>query len=104
MDNPNYTEAQINKQLAKRPLPVTVCWNGDDTAETPIFAVYLGDDETPYHIEDNDDTFDVFREVGQRRYESMFWASGYHDIADQLVDLIKEDIDAGVLSLPDEED
>lgn len=106
MDNPKYTQTQINKQLAKRPLPVTVYWNGDDTAETPIFAVYLGDDETPYVVEDNDDTFDIIKTHadGLRHYTTVAWASGYHDLADRLVEIIKEDIDAGELSLPDEED
>ncbi len=106
MHNPNFTETQINKQLAKRPLNLSVLWDGDETAETPNFTVILGEDATPYFVEDNDDTFDVVKghAEGWRHYSNVAWASGYHDLADRLVEIIKEDIDAGELSLPDEED
>ena len=103
MDNPEATARQINAQLAKRPLPLCVLWDGDETADTPTFTVILGEDATPYSVEDSDDAFDIVRAVSLRGYEHVAWASGYHDIADRLVEVIKEDIDAGDLSVPDEE-
>ena len=104
MDNPKYTETQINKQLAKRPLNLSVLWDGDETAETPNFTVILGEDATLYCVEDNGDAFDIIHDIASRRCQHIAWASGYHDLADRLVEIIKEDIDAGELSLPDEED
>lgn len=104
MHIPVYTQTQINRQLAKRPLGLSVHWDGDETADTPIFAVLLSEDTTPYFVEDLDDTYNVVREDGYRHYTTVAWASGYHDLADRLVEIIKEAIDAGELSLPAEED
>lgn len=104
MDNPQYTQTQIDKQLAKRPLGLSVLWDGDETADTPNFAVILGEDATQCFVEDNDAAFDIVHDISSRHCQHFAWASGYHDLADRLVEIIKEDIDAGELSLPDEED
>lgn len=104
MDNPEYTVKQINVQLAKRTaLPVTVWWAGDETAEIPNLEVHLGEDATAYTVDDLDHVFDVTRQTGPRHYTTIGGASGYAAIADLLATIITEDIAAGVLSLPEEE-
>lgn len=98
MDNPEYTAKQINTQLAKTGL-IRVKWDGDETREEPLFAVWVGDEDTPYVVEDLDHTFEVTRSDA---YGGT--ASGYHKIAALLIDIINEDIWAGRIVLPAQED
>jgi hypothetical protein len=88
----------INVQIIKATsLPIRVAWDGDETRETALFAVWFGDDQTQYTVEDLDYTFDVDRQIDPRHYESIGSASGYAPLARLLLDIINEDIAAGLL-------
>ena len=98
------TAKDINAQLAKATsLPISVAWDGDETREYPLFTVWFGDDQTEYTVEDLDHTFDVACQAGPRHYVSIGSASGYAPLARLLTTIIEDDIDAGLLTLPEED-
>lgn len=87
-----HTADSINAQIAKATsLPIRVAWDGDETRETALFAVWFGDDQTQYTVEDLDYTFDVDRQIGPRHYGSVGSASGYAPLARLLINIINED-------------
>jgi hypothetical protein len=97
-----HTADSINAQIAKATsLPIRVAWDGDETRETALFAVWFGDEPADYTVEDLDHTFDVDRQIGPRHYESVGSASGYAPLARLLIDIINEDIAAGLLTEED---
>lgn len=105
MDNPRYTAKQLNVQLAKTSL-IRVSWDGDETRDEPQFWVWVGDENTMYIIEDLDHTFEISLIVDgdKPRCDTIGSASGYHKIATLLTDIINEDIEAGRIVLPEQED
>ena len=95
-----HTADSINAQIGTS-LPIRVAWDGDETREIALFTVWFGDDQTDYTVEDLDYTFDVDRQISYRYYESIGSASGYAPLARLLIDIINEDIEAGLLAEED---
>lgn len=84
MNNPEYTETQINKQLAlvQGDFEVHVSWNGEEPDERGfIFNVYLYGDDTPFFVEDLGYAFEVIERTGDSRYCSVGSASNFGELA-----------------------
>jgi hypothetical protein len=100
MDNPEYTERQINEALkAHTQLDITVKWDGwePEQDETADFEVYLEGETTDVVVWDHGPSFDIYERTGERRYAAMGWAVRYDKLAAKLTNIIEEAIAAGKL-------
>jgi len=100
MDNPEYTESQINKALkARTKLDITVSWDGYEPEQgaTADFDVYLEGETTDVVVWDHGTSFDIYERTDAHRYASMGWAVGYDKLAAKLINIIEEAIAAGKL-------
>jgi hypothetical protein len=100
MDNPEYTERQINAALkAHTKLDITVQWDGDEPERgaTANFEVYLDDETTDVVVWDHGTSFDIYQRTDAHRYVSLGWADGYEKLAAELTNIIEEAIAAGKL-------
>jgi hypothetical protein len=100
MDNPEYTESQINKALkAHTKLDITVSWDGYEPEQgaTADFDVYLEGETTDVVVWDHGMTFDICERTDPHRYASMDWAIYHDDLAAKLINIIEEAIAAGKL-------
>lgn len=100
MENPEYTERQINAALNEQSsLDISVRWDGDYPAseEDAVFDVYFEGENTNYVLWDKGSDIDVVECIGNQTY-SMIDGSHSHDlVAGILISLIKEDLAAGKL-------
>lgn len=100
MDNPEYTERQINAALkAHTQLDITVKWDGwePEKDETADFEVYFEGETTDVVVWDHGSSFDIYERTGDRCYASMGWAVYYDKLAAKLTNIIEEAIAAGKL-------
>lgn len=100
MDNPEYTERQINEALkAHTKLDITVQWDGDEPERdaTANFEVYLDGETTDVVVWDHGTSFDIYQRTDAHRYVSLGWADGYEKLAAELTNIIEEAIAAGKL-------
>lgn len=100
MDNPEYTERQINDALkAHTKLDISVQWDGwePEQGETAHFDVYLDGETTDVVVWDHGPSFDIVERAGDRCYAAMGWAVGYDRLATKLTNIIEEAITAGKL-------
>lgn len=100
MENPDYTESQINKVLkARTQLDITVQWDGYEPEQgaTADFDVYLEGETTDIVVWDHGNSFDIYERTGERCYASIGWAGNYKKLAANLVNIIEEAIAAGKL-------
>ena len=77
MENPDYTERQINEALKEHtPLDITVMWDGyePERGGTADFEVYLDGETTDLVVWDHGTSFDIYARTGERRYTSKGWA------------------------------
>lgn len=100
MDNPEYTERQINEALkAKTDLPITVSWDGNEPCsdETANFEVYFDGDTTDLVVWDHGPSFDICERIGSGHYASCDWAVRYDVLAKKLIGIIETDVASGKL-------
>ena len=108
MDNPEYTERQINEALkALTDRNITIGWDGYEpsmTEEEPAsFDVYLNDDATGLLVWDQNGSFDIVERTGVCFYATLDWAVRYDEVARKLVEIIEEGIAAHKFSEGDDE-
>lgn len=100
MDNPEYTESQINQAFkAHTKLDITVSWDGyeperDGTAD---FEVYLDGETTDVVIWDHGDSFDIYERDADGVFHSAGWARMYDKLVAKITNIIEEDIASGKL-------
>ena len=100
MDNPEYTERMIQKAIdGQTGLPITISWNGYDPepGETANFEIYLDGCDTNVFVWDHGGTFDIYIRDDRGVYGAAGWAVDYDKLAEQLIEIIEEDIASGKL-------
>ena len=100
MENPEFTERQINAALRKRsPLDISVSWDGayPDPEEDAVFDVHFDEDSTNYVVWDKGPDMDVVERIGKHTYSMIAGSSSHELLADIIISLIEEDIVAGKL-------
>lgn len=100
MDNPEYTERQINEALeASAHRDITVRWDGfePERGGTADFEVYLNGYETNMVVWDHGNSFDIYERTAPSRYESVDDAADSDEVAQKLIEIIEEAISAGKL-------
>jgi hypothetical protein len=106
MSNPEYTEATVNAEIRRlASLPVSISWLdilGDGSGEDS-YAVYLGDDRTPYYVDETSRGFEIYREKGPRSYQFAGSATTYEQLAEELVAEIEYALEEGYIEREDEE-
>lgn len=100
MDNPEYTEQQINEALeANAHRDITVRWDGcePERGGTADFEVYLNGYDTNIVVWDHGNSFDIYERTSTSRFESVDDATGSDEVAAKLIEIIEEAISAGKL-------
>lgn len=100
MENPEYTERQINAALSERTsLDISVRWDGEypDPEDDAVFDVYFDGEDTPYLIWDRGSDMDIVERIGRQTYSMIDGSYSHERLADILIRLIKEDLEAGKL-------
>lgn len=100
MDNPEYTERQINEAFkAHTQLDITVKWDGwePEQDETANFEVYLDGETTDLVVWDHGPSFDIYERDADGVYCAAGWAVRYDKLATKLTNIIEEAIAAGKL-------
>lgn len=100
MDNPEYTERQINDALkAHTKLDISVQWDGwePEQGEIAHFDVYLDGEDTDLVVWDHGPSFDIVERTAKSCYANVDWAVRYDRLAAKLITLIEEAIAAGKL-------
>lgn len=87
MDNPIYTENQINHALKRATTRnIYVVADGDD--EQPTFTVYNDDDETDLRVEDLGTTHELY-EVEGSVHREITRARHYDDVAVAIIEYLE---------------
>lgn len=86
MDNPQYTETQLNAAI-RRATSRNIYVIGDGDEEQPTFSVYLDDEETALRVEDLGTTHELY-EVDGSTHREIARAQHYDTVADQIIDYI----------------
>lgn len=100
MDNPNYTEHQIDEAIkAHTKRNITVKWDGWEPEQdgAAYFDVYLNGEDTGVTVCDYGRTFEIVERTGRRSYATVDWAVHYDHLASKLTDLVEEAIATGEL-------
>ena len=100
MDNPEYTERQINEALSGRThLPIRVFWDGNEPErdEAACFEVCIDGCETDLWVWDYGPSFELMQDFGQSRFGYINHARHFDSIAALIVETIEEDIASGKL-------
>lgn len=87
MDNPQYTETQLNAAI-RRATSANIYVIGDGDEEQPTFEVYLNDDLTDARIEDLGAAFELYAVDGATHHE-IARAQHFDTIADQVIDYLE---------------
>lgn len=100
MDNPEYTETQVNKSLRiASQRDIRIKWDGAilDGDNVPEFDVWFNGDTTPFSVRDFDRSFEI-NEIGDRDVSHYVgYAISYQQLAAKLAETIEEAISAGQL-------
>ena len=98
MESPEFTERQINAALKEQsPLDITVQWDGDYPEEEAAFDVYLCGENTNYFIWDRGYDLDVVESISTNVYSVIDGSRSHERIANIIIAVIEEDIEAGKL-------
>jgi hypothetical protein len=100
MENPEFTERQINKALkAASPLDISVRWDGiyPDPEDDAVFDVYFDEDTTNYFVWDHGSELDVVECLRKHAYCVINTSRSHEGVAGVLIAVIEEDIAAGKL-------
>lgn len=105
MDNPEYTQTQVNKSLRIASAhDIRIIWDGaiDDGENVPEFDVWYNGDTTPFTVRDFDRSFEIseLADTGVNHY--VTYAVSFQQLAAKLVETIEEAIEVGQLSTGDE--
>jgi hypothetical protein len=100
MDNPEYTEIQINEALkAATGLPITVSWDGSEpcSGETANFEVCFGGDTIDILVRDHGPSFDIRERLRPGYYVTCDQAARYDTLAEKVIGIIETDMASGRL-------
>jgi hypothetical protein len=100
MDNPEYTERQINEALKDNSdLPITASWDGNEPerGETADFEIYFEGETTDVFVWDHGNTFDIYVRGDDGVFYAAGWANRYNTLAKRIIEIIEEDIASGKL-------
>lgn len=100
MDDPEYTERQINEALkAHTDLPITVSWDGYEPSrdETANFEIYFEGETTDLVVWDRGPSFQIAERLRPSFYSECDWAVRYDVLAKKIIKLIEADIASGKL-------
>lgn len=104
MDDPKFTEAQINKQLAAQHpfFSIRVYWDGetiDLDTDGAQFGVLVDDDDAPIIINDDGDCLTISEIVGPRHYAQLGWSNTPSKLASILIQAVKDLIEEGKIEV-----
>lgn len=107
MNNPEYNERQINKELAaKAPeLRISVKWDGNsiDADSDATFDVFVGDNESPFFISDDGHSFDLFEIKSRAHHVGAGWGTSPSDIAAATIVAIRDALSEGLVFVEEED-
>lgn len=102
MDNPEYTERQINAALKDQStLDISVRWDGNypDPEDDATFDVYFDDEETNFVVWDRGRDIDVVERIGKRAYSVIDGSRSHEIVAEIIIRAVENDIAAGKLGV-----
>lgn len=104
MDDPKFTEAQINKQLAAQHpfFPISVHWDGetiDLDTDGAYFHVIVDEGDCPLFITDDGDCLSITEILEPRHYAQIGWSNTPSKLASILIQAIKDLIEEGKIEV-----
>lgn len=104
MDDPKFTETQLNKQLASQNpfFSISVHWDGETAdldSEGAFFNVVVDDNDAPLFITDDGDCLTISEILGPQHYAQIGWSKTPLKLASILIQAVKDMIEEGKIEI-----